>query len=107
MLITLHTEALWGNGGQPISPNSFTGAISPENFDAAMPVFDKNSIAQSEFYITLGFSEHFAVMLGQIDGTSLAALFPGGNATSQFKTETFVQIYPGRQMDRLYPSAHA
>lgn len=70
-LITLHTEALWGNS-DPISTNSFTGAISPVNFDATMPVFDKNSIAQSEFYLTQAFSEHFAVMLGQIDGTSLA-----------------------------------
>ena len=70
-LITLHTEGLWGNGGNPISVNSFTGSIAPVNFDATMPEFDENSIALSEFYLTQALSKEIILMVGQIDGSSL------------------------------------
>ena len=71
-LITLHAEGLWGNGSYPISVNGFTGSVSPANMDATMPTFVENSVALSEIYLTQALSKKVVLMLGQIDGTSLA-----------------------------------
>ncbi len=84
-LVTLHTEGLWGNGGNPIGLNSSSGAVSPANFDATMPKIDSKSIALSEAYLTQALSENFVLLLGQIDGASLMDRNKfAGNERSQF-----------------------
>lgn len=63
---TIHAETAFGE-----SANSDAGSIMPVNYDALLPLPNRNLTTLSEAYLTQFISRQLAIVVGKVDGTIL------------------------------------